>query len=68
MEPMIIKVGQKKCMNPMIKSFLFIFEIGYLMIVLLGTGGSIAGSASLMETYGVNYLVGVLITGGIFIY
>ncbi len=36
------------------------------MIVLLGTGGSIAGSASLMETYGVNYLVGVLITGGIF--
>lgn len=38
------------------------------MIVLLGTGGSIAGSASLMETYGVNYLVGVLITGSIFIY
>lgn len=36
------------------------------MIVLLGTGGSIAGSASLMENYGVNYLVGVLITGGIF--
>ncbi len=36
------------------------------MIVLLGTGGSIAGSASLMETYEINYLVGVLITGGIF--
>ncbi len=36
------------------------------MIVLLGTGGSIAGSASLMENYGVNYFVGVLITGGIF--
>ncbi len=52
--------------EPYDKFFSVIFEIGYLMIVLLGTGGSIAGSASLMETYGVNYLVGVLITGGIF--
>ncbi len=52
--------------EPYDKFFSVIFEIGYLMIVLLGTGGSIAGSASLMETYGVNYLVGVLITGSIF--
>ncbi|HDK7163680.1 TPA: hypothetical protein PTV74_001267 [Clostridium botulinum] len=60
------KSWSKKMYEPYDKVFSFIFEIGYLMIVLLGTGGSIAGSASLMETYGVNYLVGVLITGGIF--
>ncbi|ACA44049.1 hypothetical protein FDC22_01515 [Clostridium botulinum] len=60
------KSWSKKMYEPYDKSFSVIFEIGYLMIVLLGTGGSIAGSASLMETYGVNYLVGVLITGGIF--
>ncbi|PIH04114.1 YkvI family membrane protein [Clostridium combesii] len=60
------KSWSKKMYEPYDKFFSVIFEIGYLMIVLLGTGGSIAGSASLMETYGVNYLVGVLITGGIF--
>ncbi|MBU5300369.1 hypothetical protein KQI45_09790 [Clostridium sporogenes] len=60
------KSWSKKMYEPYDKVFSVIFEIGYLMIVLLGTGGSIAGSASLMENYGVNYLVGVLITGGIF--
>ncbi|APF26074.1 putative membrane protein [Clostridium sporogenes] len=60
------KSWSKKMYQPYDKVFSVIFEIGYLMIVLLGTGGSIAGSASLMENYGVNYLVGVLITGGIF--
>ncbi|MBY6950059.1 YkvI family membrane protein [Clostridium botulinum] len=60
------KSWSKKMYKPYDKFFSVIFEIGYLMIVLLGTGGSIAGSASLMETYGVNYLVGVLITGSIF--
>ncbi|APQ72264.1 hypothetical protein [Clostridium botulinum] len=60
------KSWSKKMYEPYDKFFSVIFEIGYLMIVLLGTGGSIAGSASLMETYGVNYLVGVLITGSIF--
>ncbi|EPY6471722.1 hypothetical protein ACWO4B_002382 [Clostridium sporogenes] len=60
------KSWSKKMYEPYDKVFSIIFEIGYLMIVLLGTGGSIAGSASLMENYGVNYLVGVLITGGIF--
>ncbi|EHN14685.1 hypothetical protein [Clostridium sporogenes] len=60
------KSWSKKMYEPYDKVFSVIFEIGYLMIVLLGTGGSIAGSASLMENYGVNYLVGVLVTGGIF--
>lgn len=60
------KSWSQKMYEPYDKVFSVIFEIGYLMIVLLGTGGSIAGSASLMETYGVNYLIGVLITGGIF--
>ncbi len=60
------KSWSRKMYEPYDKVFSVIFEIGYLMIVLLGTGGSIAGSASLMETYGVNYLIGVLITGGIF--
>ncbi|MCR1934073.1 hypothetical protein ACQX0N_02605 [Clostridium tepidum] len=60
------KSWSKKMYEPYDKVFSVIFEIGYLMIVLLGTGGSIAGSASLMENYGVNYLIGVLITGGIF--
>ncbi|KOR25772.1 hypothetical protein [Clostridium sp. L74] len=60
------KSWSRKMYEPYDKVFSIIFEIGYLMIVLLGTGGSIAGSASLMETYGVNYLIGVLITGGIF--
>ncbi|APQ99248.1 putative membrane protein [Clostridium botulinum] len=60
------KSWSKKMYEPYDKFFSVIFEIGYLMIVLLGTGGSIAGSASLMETYEINYLVGVLITGGIF--
>ncbi|GAA0733283.1 hypothetical protein GCM10008906_03860 [Clostridium oceanicum] len=60
------KSWSKKMYEPYDKIFSFIFEIGYLMIVLLGTGGSIAGAASLLENYGVNYLLGVLITGGIF--
>ncbi|EJO5346731.1 hypothetical protein NRP93_000786 [Clostridium botulinum] len=60
------KSWSKKMYEPYDKFFSVIFEIGYLMIVLLGTGGSIAGSASLMENYGVNYFIGVLITGGIF--
>ncbi|KRU23778.1 hypothetical protein VT91_15050 [Clostridium sporogenes] len=60
------KSWSKKMYEPYDKVFSVIFEIGYLMIVLLGTGGSIAGSAALMETYGINYFAGVLITGGIF--
>lgn len=55
-----------KMYEPYDKVFSVIFEVGYLLIVLLGTGGSIAGSASLMQTYGVNYLAGVLITGIVF--
>lgn len=60
------KSWSKKMYEPYDKVFSVIFEIGYLMIVLLGTGGSIAGSASLLENFGLNYLVGVLITGVIF--
>ncbi len=55
-----------KMYEPYEKVFSVIFEIGFLMIVLLGTGGSIAGSAALMGTFGVNYLIGVIVTGVIF--
>lgn len=55
-----------KMYEPYEKVFSVIFELGFLMIVLLGTGGSIAGSAALMESFGLNYLLGVLITGVIF--
>jgi uncharacterized membrane protein YkvI len=55
-----------KMYEPYEKVFSVIFEIGFLMIVLLGTGGSIAGSAALMQSFGLNYLLGVLITGVIF--
>jgi uncharacterized membrane protein YkvI len=60
------KSWSKKMYEPYDKVFSVIFEIGYLMIVLLATGGAIAGSAALMENYGVNYLVGVILTGIIF--
>lgn len=60
------KSWSKKMYEPYDKVFSVIFELGYLMIVLLGTGGSIAGSAALMESFGLNYLAGVLITGGVF--
>lgn len=60
------KSWSKKMYEPYDKVFSVIFELGYLMIVLLGTGGSIAGSAALLESFGLNYLVGVLITGGVF--
>lgn len=55
-----------KMYEPYEKVFAVLFEIGFLMIVLLGTGGSIAGSAALMQSFGLNYLLGVLITGVIF--
>lgn len=55
-----------KMYEPYEKVFSIVFEFGFLMIVLLGTGGSIAGSAALMETFGLNYFIGVIVTGVLF--
>lgn len=55
-----------KMYEPYDKIFATLFEICYLIIVLLGTGGTIAGSAALMQEWGLPYGVGVLLTGGMY--
>ncbi len=55
-----------KMYEPFDKIFSVIFELGYLSIVLLGTGGSIAGSAALLNSFGLNYAVGVIATSLVF--
>lgn len=51
--------------EPYDKVLSIVFEICYLIIVLLATGGSIAGAASLFSDFGFNYNLGVVITGTI---
>lgn len=55
-----------KMYEPYDKIFATLFEICYLIIALLGTGGTIAGSASLMQEWGLPYGAGVILTGAIF--
>ncbi|MGB5822481.1 MAG: hypothetical protein WBH44_00260 [Proteocatella sp.] len=55
-----------KMYEPYDKIFATLFEMCYLVIVLLGTGGTIAGSAALMQEWGMPYVAGVVITGAIF--
>lgn len=55
-----------KMYEPYDRIFASLFELCYLIIVLLGTGGTIAGSASLMQEWGLPYIAGVIITGAVF--
>lgn len=55
----------KKLYEPYDKILSIVFEICYIIIVLLATGGSIAGSAALFNDFGLNYNLGVVITGAI---
>ncbi|WP_036931820.1 YkvI family membrane protein, partial [Proteocatella sphenisci] len=55
-----------KMYEPYDKVFAVLFEMCYLVIVLLGTGGTIAGSAALMQEWGLPYIAGVILTGAIF--
>ncbi|MDU6250187.1 MAG: hypothetical protein E6612_14885 [Paeniclostridium sordellii] len=55
----------KKLYEPYDKILSIVFEICYIIIVLLATGGSIAGSAALFNNFGLNYNLGVVITGAI---
>lgn len=55
----------KKLYEPYDKILSIVFEICYIIIVLLATGGSIAGSAALFSEFGLSYNLGVLITGTI---
>ena len=43
-----------------------VYEVCYIIILLLAVSASIAGSASLLQTYGLSYGVGVLLTGAVF--
>lgn len=56
----------KKLYAPYDKVLAVFFEVGYLIIVLLGTGASIAGSAELLSQNGISYAIGVIITGVFF--
>ncbi len=55
-----------KMYEPYDKIFAVLFELCYLVIVLLGTGGTIAGSAALMQEWGLPYIAGVILTGAAF--
>ncbi|MGL5439031.1 MAG: hypothetical protein ACRDA4_01405 [Filifactoraceae bacterium] len=52
-----------KMYEPYDKIFANLFEVCYLMIVILATGGTIADSASLMKEWGLPYGLGVILTG-----
>lgn len=53
----------KKLYEPYDKVLPIVFEICYLIIVLLATGGSIAGAAALFAEFGLSYNLGVVVTG-----
>lgn len=55
----------KKLYEPYDKVLSIVFEICYIIIVLLATGGSIAGAAALFVDFGLSYNLGVVITGTI---
>ncbi len=55
----------KKLYEPYDKVLSIVFEICYIIIVLLATGGSIAGAAALFADFGLSYNLGVVITGTI---
>jgi uncharacterized membrane protein YkvI len=55
----------KKLYEPYDKVLSIVFEICYIIIVLLATGGSIAGAAALFSDFGLSYNLGVVITGTI---
>lgn len=55
-----------KMYEPYDKVFATLFELCYLVIVLLGTGGTIAGSAALMQEWGLPYGAGVILTGAMY--
>lgn len=45
----------------------YLFDIAYLLLTIVAVGASIAGGASLFENlFELKYIIGVLITGGIF--
>ncbi|GAA0222794.1 YkvI family membrane protein [Metaclostridioides mangenotii] len=55
----------KKLYEPYDKVLSIVFEVCYIIIVLLATGGSIAGAAALFSDFGLSYNLGVVITGTI---
>lgn len=55
----------KKLYEPYDKVLPIVFEICYIIIVLLATGGSIAGAAELFKAFGLSYNLGVVITGAV---
>ena len=55
----------KKLYEPYDKVLSLVFEVCYIIIVLLATGGSIAGAAALFSDFGLSYNLGVVITGTI---
>ena len=55
----------KKLYEPHDKVLSIVFEVCYIIIVLLATGGSIAGAAALFSDFGLSYNLGVVITGTI---
>lgn len=52
--------------SPVQVVFSNIYEVCYIIILLLAVSASIAGAGSLLETYGIPYALGVLITGVLF--
>jgi uncharacterized membrane protein YkvI len=55
----------KKLYEPYDKVLSIVFEVCYIIIVLLATGGSIAGAAALFSDFGLSYNLGAVITGTI---
>ena len=52
--------------SPVQMVFSNVYEVCYIIILLLAVSASIAGSASLLQTYGISYGIGVLLTGAVF--
>ncbi len=51
---------------PLNKIFSNLYEVCYIIILILAVSASIAGAAALLQTYGLPYGLGVILTGGIF--
>lgn len=44
-----------------------VYEICYIVIVIMAVSTSVAGAGSLLETYGIPYLAGIVIAGAVFL-